>query len=330
VIQNLMNQQEKIMPWSEEDEWTFNKNLEELLFLYKQQPLLPALASLWLRSVSAKISCEQAVHAMVLYPSSSNGRFPPKPIDLIELALGDAAHPEKALDALRAMHLDADAAWALARRAADESDTLIWTGEMAFAWDMVRDMSDDAIAQRKSFQSFYRMQVEASARSGRLPEWRVSHGWDKKKRLDRVQEAVGHGYLQLESLTADDRRMLADQRQPPQEGVQRTVAGLLTSSASTDAPASSAHRGGASAAQDDGGDWSSRSRADNLALLRGMVESANREKAESAAESRRLAREAAKEQRQKVIDALTEKLAQQPGVRLPANASTVIRTPQKH
>jgi hypothetical protein len=117
------------------------------------------------------------------------GQFPPKPADLIAHLQGDATkdgRPEPA------------EAWAVARLARDESESVCWTQEMAEALDVVRGIEGDEYAARTAFTAKYARLVEAARAAGRKPHWFASWGFDASKREAVALEAVRAGHLQLE------------------------------------------------------------------------------------------------------------------------------------
>ncbi|MGF6978977.1 hypothetical protein QFZ94_007492 [Paraburkholderia sp. JPY465] len=92
----------------------------------------------------------------------------------------------------------ADEAWAIALEARDESETVVWTDEIARAWHAVRDLVvSDEIGARLAFRAAYtRLVDDAEARS--VPaRWRVSLGHDHERRVEVVDAAVRAGRLSL-------------------------------------------------------------------------------------------------------------------------------------
>lgn len=111
------------------------------------------------------------------------GRLTPKAIlDRIDEVMGRPA---------------ANEAWALASRALDERDTVVWTSEMDDAWAIARPLAaeGDMVGARMAFIAAYERAVRTAREERRLPEVRVSMGWDTKLREVAVQQAVERGLL---------------------------------------------------------------------------------------------------------------------------------------
>lgn len=89
-------------------------------------------------------------------------------------------------------HPSADEAWALALKAMDENETVTWTNEIMYAWERCRVVYQDGdkVGARMAFKAVY----EGLNLSDR-PEWIVSEGFDKDKRLVEMQSAQAAGLL---------------------------------------------------------------------------------------------------------------------------------------
>lgn len=303
-----------MIPWTSDQKKKFVEHLNQVFRVYDKKVDFETL-DLWFL-LQKKITFQQSMQALEDYMLSDKSRFPPKPIDLVELSIGSASQEKQLKDALRLMYPDENAAWALALRAQDESETVIWTEEMRFAWDQVSAMRNDVIAQRKSFQSFYKSRVEFSIQSGLEPKWIVSSGWDKEKRLHRIEEAVEHGYLDRKSLSTEDRRLLADPRIYPQPALQ-LISGLtgnpssdgdeqVKNISSTDATHENAPvLSVVSDRKNHKENWTSRPNTENWNIIREMVEHARQEKLEAEAEARLLSRLNIQEKRKQVLEVLS-------------------------
>lgn len=94
----------------------------------------------------------------------------------------------------------ANEAWAMASRALDERDTVVWTSEMSEAWGVARDVAagGDMVGARMAFISAYERLVRTARDERRLPEVTVSIGWDGELRGQAVEKAVQLGYLTAE------------------------------------------------------------------------------------------------------------------------------------
>ncbi len=114
------------------------------------------------------------------------GKLTPKAIlDRIDEAMGRPA---------------ANEAWAIAMDAMDERKTVVWTQEMAQAWQTasVVAASGDLVGARMTFIGAYERLVRCAREERRLPEVIVSEGHDPKHRIVAVQRAVQIGYLPAE------------------------------------------------------------------------------------------------------------------------------------
>lgn len=111
--------------------------------------------------------------------------FMPKPADLIKLLGGNNKH------------LSADEAWSLAIMASDESNTVVWTQEMAQAWSLARIVYEDGdhIGARRTFIERYESLVNQSILFNKPVEIFVSIGFDKSKREDAINKAIFSGLL---------------------------------------------------------------------------------------------------------------------------------------
>lgn len=123
------------------------------------------------------------------------GRYVPKPADVIAQIEGTAASDGRP---------GPEEAWAIALRARDEADTVIWTQEIAEALGIARPILDlrDEVGARMAFKEAYTRLVE-EARRQRMPvNWQVSLGYDPKRRDEAVRAAVEAGRLPMTALPA--------------------------------------------------------------------------------------------------------------------------------
>lgn len=91
-------------------------------------------------------------------------------------------------------HPSSDEAWAIALKAMDENETVTWTNEIMYAWERCRPVYEDGdkVGARMAFKAVY----EGLDLSGR-PDWIVSEGFDKDKRLIEMQSAQTSGRLSM-------------------------------------------------------------------------------------------------------------------------------------
>ena len=116
------------------------------------------------------------------------GRFSPKPADIIRNIQHIAGKPD---------WLSANEAWALALPAQDEANTVVWTHEIAQAWNIAQPImrEGDKVGARMAFIAAYERLTKAAQGTGREPEWSVSEGWDKETVKRTVEQAVTTGLL---------------------------------------------------------------------------------------------------------------------------------------
>lgn len=124
-----------------------------------------------------------------------HGRFVPTPADVIGQIEGMAAKDGRP---------EADEAWAIALRCADEAATVVWTEEAAHAWAIARPVLDmgDEVGARMAFKAAYARCVD-EARATRTPtSWTVSLGFDASQRDSAITQAVAVGRLDQSLLPA--------------------------------------------------------------------------------------------------------------------------------
>ncbi|MBB0026805.1 hypothetical protein [Ralstonia pickettii] len=119
-------------------------------------------------------------------------RFAPTPAEILE-------HLPKRGDT----RPEVDEAWAIAIRAADESETVVWTTEIAEAWHVAQPVfHGDEIGARMAFKAAYVRIVERNRGLNAAPEWVVSQGHDSARRTEVLAQAVREGRLQLANAQA--------------------------------------------------------------------------------------------------------------------------------
>lgn len=118
----------------------------------------------------------------------SSGKFQPKPAHIIERIQAMAADDGRP---------GAEQAWALASRASDERNTVVWTQEMAQAWQVclpVMRMGGE-VGARMAFKETYSALVDDARQARVKPEWVVSEGFDQSLRHAAVLQAETLGLL---------------------------------------------------------------------------------------------------------------------------------------
>lgn len=119
-------------------------------------------------------------------------RFAPTPAEILE-------HLPKRGDT----RPEVDEAWAIAIRAADEQETVVWTTEIAEAWHVAQPVfHGDEIGARMAFKAAYARIVERNRGLNAAPEWVVSQGHDSGRRKEVLAQAVREGRLQIEQAKA--------------------------------------------------------------------------------------------------------------------------------
>lgn len=92
---------------------------------------------------------------------------------------------------------DENEAWAQSLVSRDERETVVWTQEMAEAFNLARPLieSGDEIGARMAFKDAYSRLVAAARAANRPVAWTVSAGWDAERRQLAVQKATTAGLL---------------------------------------------------------------------------------------------------------------------------------------
>lgn len=92
---------------------------------------------------------------------------------------------------------DENEAWAVSITSQDESETVVWTAEMAQAYALASPLltAGDEVAARMAFKDAYKRLVDEARAENRPVQWSVSAGWDASRRQIAVQKAVVAGLL---------------------------------------------------------------------------------------------------------------------------------------
>lgn len=148
------------------------------------------------------------------------GRFAPTPADVIEQIEGLVADDGRP---------GAEEAWAMCSRAADESETLVWSAEMSEAYAVACPLMQegDQIGARMAFKEAYGRMVDDARRARRPVSWSVSLGHDVSKRHGALVAAEARGLL-----TAGEALRLA----PPAADLHTTATLLLENATKTASP----------------------------------------------------------------------------------------------
>lgn len=168
----------------EQDKPEFGQLLEDTFAAYgKAMPSDEIMLGAWLKMLEP-FPFPVIVKAMRSYAEEET-KFSPVPVAIAKLC--------KLMDGRPGV----EEAWAIALTAGDESNTLVWTPEIAEAFNLCRPMidKDELISARMMFKEAYTKLV-ANARLNFKPvKWQVSIGTDATRRQDALQAAVTAGLL---------------------------------------------------------------------------------------------------------------------------------------
>ena len=125
----------------------------------------------------------------------NRGQYPPKPADLMAQIVGHANDDGRP---------GADEAWAISLTSRDEAKTVIWTEEMAQAFDVCRPVLDegDEVGARMAFKDAYNRLVTEARRDGKPLAWNASLGWDLDSRQEALHLAVTRNQLPAPTVAA--------------------------------------------------------------------------------------------------------------------------------
>lgn len=115
--------------------------------------------------------------------------FAPKPADVIGYL--------QALDGRPGV----EEAWTTGKVSGDESETVVWTDEIAQAMDAARPLLQDGdeVAARMAFKERYQALVQQARDRGEPVRWWPSLGHDPQRRLAAVRHAVEQGRISQEA-----------------------------------------------------------------------------------------------------------------------------------
>ena len=114
--------------------------------------------------------------------------------------------------------LSANEAWAIALPAIDEAATVVWTPEIAKAFEVARPILEggDKIGARMAFIPAYDRLIDHAKRESRTPSYEVSAGWDANMRDVAMRQSVTAGLLPMpnddtKALPAPDKPKMYDE-----------------------------------------------------------------------------------------------------------------------
>lgn len=155
-------------------------------YVFQKSPLNTQAKAVFFRAM-AKYPFElvaSAVQAHLLDPAS--GQYAMQPAHLM-------AQIEKLGDG----RPGAEEAWAIALTSRDESETVVWTQEMAEAFATCQSVlqTGDEVGARMAFKEAYQRLVGAAKRAGEPVRWMHSIGWCNRKREAALTKAANAGLL---------------------------------------------------------------------------------------------------------------------------------------
>lgn len=123
------------------------------------------------------------------------GQYAPKPADLMAQIVGKAQTDGRP---------GADEAWAISLTSRDEAKTVVWTQEMAEAFEVCRPVLEegDEVGARMAFKDAYNRLVTEARRDGRPIAWNASLGWDLDSRQEALHLAVTRNQLPAPAVAA--------------------------------------------------------------------------------------------------------------------------------
>ncbi|MCA3188311.1 MULTISPECIES: hypothetical protein [unclassified Cupriavidus] len=123
------------------------------------------------------------------------GQYAPKPADLMAQIVGKAQCDGRP---------GADEAWAISLTSRDEAKTVVWTQEMAEAFEICRPVLEegDEVGARMAFKDSYNRLVTEARRDGKPLTWNASLGWDLDSRQEALHLAVTRNQLPAPAVAA--------------------------------------------------------------------------------------------------------------------------------
>ncbi len=182
-----------------QDKKEFGEILSAVMMLYSKDATAILLRLYWNSLIEYPLDqVGRAFDHWVKDPKQ--GTFMPKPADIIRTI-------QEATGTLESQWLSANEAWAVALPAIDEDSTVVWTPEIAKAFEVARPILEggDKIGARMAFIPAYDRLIDHAKRESRTPSYEVSAGWDANMREVAMRQAVTAGLLPAPS---DDTKAL--------------------------------------------------------------------------------------------------------------------------
>ena len=168
---------------------TFAQMLDDCYALLGRQNMPTQTAKAMFFRAMKDHSIQTVAHAFEAHIKDPiRGKFPPSPSDLIAQIDGFVADDGRP---------GPEEAWALTIRAFDESETVVWTDEMAKAMEIAQPIMQmgDEVGARMAFKESYTRQVDDARKSRVAPKWSVSLGHDSRKRHASIVKAETLGLV---------------------------------------------------------------------------------------------------------------------------------------
>lgn len=189
------------------DKKPFGTELAKAMSFY-ERTLKASQLDLWFEILGpfSLENCLGALKAHMAHPK--NGKFAPKPADLIELIQSASPAP-----------MTANEAWAIALQASDEAATVLTNNLIDYAMAASRPVLEagDKVGARMAFIAAF----ERVTAAGERTVWRVSLGHDQRQRTETIERAQRMGLI-----SADHAAGLLPPPEPTQDAL--AIAGLLS------------------------------------------------------------------------------------------------------
>ena len=193
-----------------QDKKEFGEILSAVMMLYSKDATTILLRLYWNSLIEYPLEqVRRAFDHWVKDPKQ--GTFMPKPADIIRTIQEENGTPES-------QWLSANEAWAVAIPAIDEAATVVWTPEIAKAFEVARPILEggDKIGARMAFIPAYDRLIDQAKRESRTPSYEVSAGWGANMREVAMRQAVTTGLLpapndDTKALPAPDKPKMYDE-----------------------------------------------------------------------------------------------------------------------
>ncbi len=173
----------------------FSTMLDDVAGLYPRGVVTQGQKAMFFRALSAHGIDAVRAGFDAHVKDTARGRFLPMPADVLAQIEGLAADDGRP---------GPEEAWACALRSSDESKTIVWTDEMAQAWEIASPVFNggDEIGARMAFKESYARLVDEARRARRPAHWLASLGFDPKQRDEALSVAAASGRIAAPELVA--------------------------------------------------------------------------------------------------------------------------------